>query len=98
MVSTRAVAVSGMSTAYQGEWLNTMASASVISTSRQTPVSLGRLWARLFNGSWANWTDAFAGGGVLGSEPAAVARTGGVVDVFIRGTDGAVWHVALGNL
>jgi hypothetical protein len=93
-----------------GSWVNWHSLGGPIG-SAPSPVSLGsgrlavfvrgtdgRLWARLFNGSWAGWTDAYAGGRILGSEPAAVARTGGMVDVFIRGTDGAVWHIALGTL
>jgi len=45
-----------------------------------------------FNGaSWGAWQDL---GGQLASEPGATCASGvHGVDVFARGTDGALWHI-----
>ncbi len=48
----------------------------------------GALWTRSWNGStWSSWSSL---GGQLTSGPTAMARPGGIYDVFGRGTDGAI--------
>ena len=52
----------------------------------------GALWTRSWNGSaWSGWSSL---GGQLTSGPAAMARPGGIYDVFVRGTDNAIHHRA----
>ena len=47
------------------------------------------LWLRMrHNGTWGRWT---SWGGVLTSSPAISGTSDGRIDVFARGTDGAVW-------
>jgi hypothetical protein len=48
----------------------------------------GALYQKTWTGSWSNWASL---GGVLTSSPAATSPTSGVFDVFVRGTDGALW-------
>ena len=40
-------------------------------------------------GSWSGWESL---GGRLTSSPAAVSQSSGKIDVFVRGTDGALWE------
>ncbi len=49
----------------------------------------GALWLRMMhNGTWSPW---LSWGGVLSSSPAISGTSDGRIDVFARGTDGAVW-------
>ena len=48
------------------------------------------LWHKSFQGSaWSAWGSL---GGNLTSSPAATSPANGVIDVFVRGSDGAVWQ------
>jgi hypothetical protein len=51
----------------------------------------GALYQKTWTGSWSNWMSL---GGSLTSSPAAASPTSGVFDVFVRGTDGAVWETS----
>jgi hypothetical protein len=39
--------------------------------------------------TWSGWTSL---GGALTSAPAAATNQDGTIDVFVRGTDNALWH------
>jgi len=48
-----------------------------------------------WNGAtWSAWASL---GGALTSSPAATSPTSGVIDVFVRGTDGAIWEKTTTN-
>jgi len=50
------------------------------------------LWHRSWDSGWSGWTkDAY--GGWLTSGPAAVSKTAGDLEVYARGTDGALWQI-----
>ncbi len=49
----------------------------------------GALYQKTWTGSWSGWINL---GGALTSSPAATSPTSGVFDVFVRGTDGALWE------
>jgi hypothetical protein len=49
----------------------------------------GALYQKTWTGSWSGWVNL---GGALTSSPAATSPTSGVFDVFVRGTDGALWE------
>jgi hypothetical protein len=49
----------------------------------------GALWYKTWTVSWSNWASL---GGSLTSSPAATSPTSGVFDVFVRGSDGALWE------
>jgi hypothetical protein len=53
----------------------------------------GGLWQLGFTGTgWTGWAPL---GGKWTSDPGAVCRTGtGIVDVFIKGTDNALWTMS----
>jgi C1A family cysteine protease len=51
----------------------------------------GALYQKTSTGSWSGWISL---GGALTSSPAATSPTSGVIDVFVRGTDGAVWETS----
>ncbi len=46
------------------------------------------------DGTWSGWSSL---GGALSARPAAVSWGPGRVDVFVRGTDSAIWHKWLRN-
>jgi hypothetical protein len=46
------------------------------------------------DGTWSGWSSL---GGVLSARPAAVSWGPGRIDVFVRGTDSAIWHKWLKN-
>ena len=50
----------------------------------------GALYQKTSTGSWSGWQNL---GGELTSSPAATSPTSGVIDVFVRGTDNAVWEI-----
>jgi hypothetical protein len=49
----------------------------------------GALYHQSYTGTWSGWENL---GGVLTSSPAAVSPASGVIDVFVRGTNGALWE------
>ena len=50
----------------------------------------GALWTRSWNGTtWSAWGSL---GGQLTSGPSAIARPGGIYDVYVRGLDTAYYH------
>ncbi len=51
----------------------------------------GALYQKTSTGSWSGWINL---GGALTSSPAATSPTSGVIDVFVRGTDNALWERA----
>jgi hypothetical protein len=51
----------------------------------------GTLYQKTSTGSWSGWISL---GGALTSSPAATSPTSGVIDAFVRGTDGAIWERA----
>jgi hypothetical protein len=52
----------------------------------------GALWYRIVNTTTDNWATNWTSlGGRLASSPAAVSPTAGYMDVWVAGTDGAVW-------
>jgi len=54
-------------------------------SSKTTQISLAQSWWDM----WSNWQSL---GGVLTSDPATVSWGDGRTDVFVRGTDNALWH------
>jgi hypothetical protein len=46
-------------------------------------------WQNTPNGTWS---DAYSLGGVAVSEPVAGLTSDGRIEVFVIGTDGALWH------
>ncbi|CAH1087662.1 putative baseplate assembly protein [Candidatus Nitrotoga sp. 1052] len=54
-------------------------------SSKTTRISLAQSWWDI----WSNWQSL---GGVLTSDPATVSWGDGRIDVFVRGTDNALWH------
>ncbi|WP_108718751.1 hypothetical protein [Miniimonas sp. S16] len=60
---------------------------------RGTDNALWHKWFRRgtfgIGGGWSGWESL---GGVLTSDPAAVSWSEGRIDVFVRGTDNALWH------
>ena len=53
------------------------------------------LWWKHWNGQgWSAWTSL---GGYLTADPAAVSRGEGVIDVFVRGSNGALWQREYNN-
>ena len=54
-------------------------------SSKTTRISLAQSW-------WERWSGWESLGGVLTSDPAAVSWGDGRIDVFVRGTDNALWH------
>lgn len=51
-------------------------------------------WSHWSGVTWSSWTNL---GGYLTSSPAAVSYADGVIDVFVRGGDGALWSRATSN-
>jgi len=51
----------------------------------------GALYQKTWTGSWSGWISL---GGAPTSSPAATSPTSGVIDVFVRGTDNALWERA----
>jgi len=51
--------------------------------------SNGALYQKWYNGAWSSWQ--FLGGKLTSSPAAAAASGGNRIDVFVRGTDGALW-------
>ena len=49
----------------------------------------GALYHQGYNGAWSGWESL---GGYLTSSPAAASPTSGVIDVFVRGGDSALWQ------
>src|ERR1035437_4877671 len=49
----------------------------------------GVLYQKTWTGSWSGWKSL---GGKLTSSPAAATRGTGLIDVHVRGTDGADWY------
>ena len=54
-------------------------------SSKTTRISLAQSWWD----TWSNWQSL---GGVLTSDPATVSWGDGRIDVFVRGSDNALWH------
>jgi len=52
----------------------------------------------LYRLSWtgSSWTDWQVLGGQWASDPTAISRASGRIDIFELGTDNAVWHLTLG--
>ena len=44
------------------------------------------------HGNGASWSPSTSLGGKLTSSPAAISPSSGVIDVFVRGTDNAIWE------
>jgi hypothetical protein len=54
-------------------------------SSKTTRISLAQSWWN----TWSNWQSL---GGILTSDPATVSWGDSRIDVFVRGTDNALWH------
>lgn len=56
----------------------------------------GRLYHQYWNVGvgWSGWVDGWSGpgGAALASDPGAVSRASGVIDVFARGSNGGLYH------